>query len=87
MILDDSTTSKEIDGLPKIDQLNVLSGSFVNLEYRLPNGSIIQFLDNHATYLGNQLPCEFGGTGALVLSQTWIFFLSALTEKTVKILN
>ena len=50
-----------IEGLPKVEDLNILSGSFVNLEYRLLNGTAVKFLDDGATYLGNQLPCEFGG--------------------------
>ncbi len=36
---------------------------FMKLEYRLSNGNIVKFLDDNATYLGNQLPCEFGGGG------------------------
>ena len=48
------------EGLPKVEQLNVLSGSFVNLEYRLPNGTYTKFLDDKATYLCSQLACEFG---------------------------
>ena len=49
----------QIEGMPKITSLNALLGSFVNLTYRLPNGSMVRFLDDGATYLGNQLPCEF----------------------------
>jgi len=41
--------------------LNALVGSYVNLEYRLPNGTTVKFLDDNVTYLGNQLECEFGG--------------------------
>lgn len=33
----------------------------MNLEYRLPNGEKVKFLDDRKTYLGNQLECEFGG--------------------------
>ncbi len=36
-------------------------GSFVNLEYGLPNGIKVKLLDDQTTYLGNQLECEFGG--------------------------
>lgn len=49
-----------IDGMPKLEKLNALVGGFVNLEYRLPNGNSVKFLDDSKTYLGNQLPCEFG---------------------------
>ena len=49
----------EIDGIPKVEKLNALVGSFVNLPYRLPNGETVRFLDDNTTYLGNQLPCAF----------------------------
>ena len=44
----------QIPGLPVVESLNVLSGSFINLEYTLPNGQTIKFLDDNSTYLGNQ---------------------------------
>ena len=31
------------------------------MEYTLPNGEKVKFLDDKATYLGNQLESEFGG--------------------------
>lgn len=46
-------------GMPEITDLNPLNGAFVNLEYTLPNGKIIDFLDNEEIYLGNQVKCEF----------------------------
>lgn len=49
----------KIEGIPEVKELNILSGSFINLEYRLPNGSYVRFLDDNATYLGNQLECDF----------------------------
>lgn len=60
-LCDEFNTLLNVEGLPKVEDLNVLPGSFVNLEYRLPNGEIVKFLDDKATYLGNQLECEFGG--------------------------
>lgn len=51
----------KIPGMPKVEKLNALVGGYVNLEYRLPNGSLVKFLDDDKTYLGNQLECEFGG--------------------------
>lgn len=50
-----------IEGMPKLDKLNALVGEYVNLEYRLPNGKIVKFLDDNVTYLGNRLECSFGG--------------------------
>lgn len=48
----------EIEGFPKVEKLNVLSGSYINLEYRLPNGDMVKFLDDKASYLGSQLEIE-----------------------------
>ena len=55
----DEINALDIDGMPKITRLNALVGKYVNLEYRLPNGQTVKFLDDNATYLGNQLECEF----------------------------
>lgn len=51
----------QIEGMPKVESLNALVGQFVNLEYRLPNGTAVKFLDDGTTYLGTQMPSEFGG--------------------------
>jgi len=48
----------DIEGMPKVQTLNALVGQFVNLEYRLPNGTKVKFLDDQTTYLGNQLESE-----------------------------
>ena len=50
----------QLEGLPHVTELNVLSGAFVNLAYTLPNGTVVQFLDDNATYLGSQLEGEAG---------------------------
>ena len=47
-----------IGGMPKLESLNALVGKYVNLEYRLPNGAKVRFLDDQTTYLGNQLESE-----------------------------
>ncbi len=57
----DEINALNIEGMPKLTKLNALVGNFVNLEYRLPNGNSVKFLNDKATYLGNQLECEFGG--------------------------
>lgn len=59
-IIHEFNTLFHIEGLPEVRDLNVLSGSFINLEYRLPNGNLVKFLDDKATYLGSQLECKFG---------------------------
>ena len=43
-----------------MEKLNALVGGYVNLEYTLPNGSTAKFLNDSATYLGNQLESETG---------------------------
>ncbi len=50
-----------IEGMPELKTLNALVGSFVNLEYPLPSGQKVKFLDDGTTYLGNQLEPEYGG--------------------------
>ncbi len=57
----DEINALKIEGMPKLESLNALVGNYVNLEYRLPNGSAVKFLDDGTTYLGNQLEPEFGG--------------------------
>ena len=49
-----------IPGMPEVKELYALNGSFVNLEYTLPNGQTVKFLDDNSIYLGNQLECELG---------------------------
>lgn len=51
----------KIEGMPRVEKLNALVGKYVNLEYTLPNGRKVQFLDDQKTYLGNQLASVFGG--------------------------
>ncbi len=50
-----------IEGMPKVDTLNALVGSYVNLAYPLPSGVSVRFLNDGTTYLGNQLASEFRG--------------------------
>lgn len=38
-----------------VDDLNLLNGFFVNLEYILPNGEKIKLLKDEDSYLGNQI--------------------------------
>lgn len=43
-----------IDGLV-VDDLNLLTGAYVNLEYPLSNGTTVRFLNEKDIYLGNQI--------------------------------
>jgi hypothetical protein len=80
-LIHEFNTLFHVEGLPKIENLNVLSGSFVNLEYRLPNGQIVKFLDDNATYLGSQLECEFGGDRCFGIVANMDFLLVCTYEE------
>jgi hypothetical protein len=58
-ILIDEINDLKIDGMPKIDELYPLNGSFINLSYPISNGDNIKFLDDNDIYLGNQVEVEF----------------------------
>ncbi len=58
-VLVDEINSLQIEGMPKLSDLYPLHGSFVNLEYTLPNGNKTKLLMDDELYLGNQLECEF----------------------------
>ncbi|MBR6708079.1 MAG: helix-turn-helix domain-containing protein [Clostridia bacterium] len=64
-----------IEGMPEVKTLNFLVGGYINLEYRLPNGQTVKFLDDNATYLGNQLECEFGGDRCFGIAANMDFLL------------
>ena len=57
----DEINALQVEGMPQLTKLNALVGKYVNLEYRLPGGECVKFLDDQKTYLGNQIECEFGG--------------------------
>lgn len=44
-------------GIPglQVQDLNLLNGFFVNLEYTLPNGQTVRLLQDQNIYLGNQI--------------------------------
>ena len=70
-----------IEGMPKVEKLNALVGRYVNLEYRLPNGASVKFLDDQTTYLGNQLESEFGGERCFGVLANMDFILVCTYEK------
>lgn len=71
----DEINALNIEGMPKVEKLNALVGGYINLEYRLPNGKTVKFLDDSATYLGNQLECEFGGDRCFGIAANMEFLL------------
>ncbi len=70
-----------VEGMPKVEKLNALVGGYINLEYRLPNGKTVKFLDDNATYLGNQLECEFGGDRCFGIAANMDFILICTYEE------
>ena len=80
-LLIDEINSLNIEGMPKLTKLNALVGSYVNLEYRLPNGKTVKYLDDNTTYLGNQLECEFGGDRCFGIVANMDFILICTYEK------
>ncbi|MBQ3390327.1 MAG: helix-turn-helix domain-containing protein [Firmicutes bacterium] len=77
----DEFNALQIEGMPKVEKLNALVGSDVNLAYRLPSGKTVQFLDDGATYLGNQLESEFGGNRVFGILANMDFLLVATYEE------
>ncbi|MBE6776012.1 MAG: helix-turn-helix domain-containing protein [Ruminococcaceae bacterium] len=73
-----------IEGMPRVEALNALVGGYINLEYRLPNGQTVKFLDDNATYLGNQLECEFGGGRCFGIAANMDFLLVCTYEENGK---
>ena len=83
-VLIEEINALNIEGMPKLTRLNALVGSYINLEYRLPNGKIVKFLDDNATYLGNQLECEFGGDRCFGIAANMDFILISTYEENGK---
>ena len=77
----DEINALHIEGMPKVEKLNALVGGYINLEYRLPNGKYAKFLDDNATYLGNQLECEFGGNRCFGIAANMDFILISTYEE------
>ena len=77
----DEINALHIEGMPKVEKLNALVGGYINLEYRLPNGKCVKFLDDGATYLGNQLECEFGGNRCFGIAANMDFILVSTYEE------
>ena len=71
-LIQEFNTILDIEGLPKVEALHILPGEFVNIEYTLPNGSKVKFLDDKHTYLGSQLESEFGKCVGIVASMDFL---------------
>lgn len=77
----DEFNDLHIEGMPRVESLNALVGKAVNLEFQLPNRKIVKFLDDDATYLGNQLECQFGGNRCFGLIANMEFLLVCTYEE------
>ncbi len=60
-----------IKGMPKIENLFVLQGSFINQEYRL-NDNKVKLLDDKATYWGNQVEIGNGRCFGIACDEKYI---------------
>ena len=54
---------------------------YVNLEYTLPNGQKVKFLDDQKTYMWNQLEPEFGGDSCFGILASMDFILVCTYKK------
>ena len=70
-----------IEGMPEVKSLNFLVGGYINMEYSLPNGQKVKFLDDNTTYLANQLECEFGGNRCFGIAGNMDFLLVCTYEE------
>ena len=77
----DELNALQVDGMPKVEGLNVLSGSYINLEYTLPSGQKVKLLNDQASYLGNQLECTFGGSRCFGIAANMQFLLVCTYEE------
>jgi len=80
-ILIEEINALNIEGMPQLTKLNALVGSYINLEYRLPNGRTVKYLDDNTTYLGNQLECEFDGNRCFGIAANMDFILICTYEE------
>ena len=71
----------QVEGMAPVEELNALPGSFVNVAYRLPGGQCVPFLDDDATYLGNQLPCLFDDSRCFGIVANMEFILVCTYEE------
>jgi hypothetical protein len=73
-----------VEGMQKVENLNALVGQYVNLEYPLPGGKKVKFLDDQTTYLGNQLESEIKAGLCFGVLANMDFILVCTYEKDVQ---
>lgn len=79
-LIDELNTLLHLEGLPKVEDLNMLSGDYINLEYTLPSGDKVKFLDDKQTYLGNQLESKFGDRYIGIAANMEFFLICSYEE-------
>ena len=67
----DEINALNIDGMPEIENLFVLQGSFVNIEYNI-NGNSVKLLDDNASYWGNQVQKDDGRCFGIACNEKYI---------------
>ena len=75
-LMRDFNACLSLEGLPPVEDLNVLPGEFVNMEYTLPNGTTVKLLDDNATYLGSQLEGSVGRCYGIVGNTEFLLICS-----------
>ena len=55
----DEFNSLNVPGMPRIEDLYAINGSYVNIAYPMPSGYEVKLLDDKEIYLCNQVECEF----------------------------
>ena len=55
----DEINALNIPGMPAINELYAINGSYVNIAYPMPSGYEVKLLDDKEIYLCNQVECEF----------------------------
>ena len=68
----DEVNALGISDMPKIDNLFVLQGSMINMEYNV-NGNSVRFLDDQAIYWGNQVEKGDGRCYGIACDEHHIF--------------
>ncbi|MBR0365807.1 MAG: DUF3795 domain-containing protein [Clostridia bacterium] len=60
-LLSEINSLLEANNIPTAENITELPGSFVNLDYPIPNGKTVKLLDDTKVYLGTQI--EFADAG------------------------
>ena len=79
-LIDEFNALLRIEGLPGVEDLNVLPGDYINMEYTLPNGERIKLLDDKQSYLGSQLECGTGGRCIGIAANTQLLLICSYEE-------